>query len=104
MPCGFVSCAYSVYKMHKFFMQILDESVNIQMEEEDFKVAAAWIYEQLSKGHLSNFSALLIGKTEDEVKEIFKADIMRFLNLQHVQKLDVSIPVLMCLLFLRCLN
>lgn len=76
-------------------MQILDESVNIQMEEDDFKVAAAWIYDQLCKGPLSSGSTLLGGKTEDEVKEIFKADILNFLNLQHVQKLDVSIPVLL---------
>ncbi|XP_031382982.1 transcription elongation factor SPT6 homolog [Punica granatum] len=69
--------------------QILDETVNIRMEEEDFKAEASWIYAQLYKTELSNVSALLVGRTEDEIKEIYTADILRFLNLQHVQKLDV---------------
>lgn len=61
------------------------------MDEASVLVESNWIYNQLSSGVVPFFKGAG-SETSKEGKDlpIDKEDIVRFLELQHVQKLDVS--------------
>lgn len=68
-------------------LQIFDESLGPPKTDEDnLGDESKWIYKQIASGMVPLF-AVRGGRD----LSINKADIARFLELQHVQKLDVSI-------------
>lgn len=85
-----------------FFCQISEESTGsppldeVSMEEE-----TTWIHAQLASGALPLFGKSGLPKDGWDLS-INKDDIMRFLELRHVQKLDVCM-LLSALMALLCL-
>lgn len=75
-----------------FPFQISEESTGSPPLDDSIVEETAWIYNQLQSGTVPLFGKRGTGTVKEGGDlSIKKDDIMRFLDLLHVQKLDVSI-------------
>lgn len=82
------------------FFQISEESTGPPpLDEISIEDESNWIYNQLASGTVPLFGRGL-GSKEGQDLSVNRDDIIRFLDLQHVQKLDVSIK---SMLIYQCL-